>query len=213
VAISTTVINVVARRLRDTANIAYPRAVLVRFVDHAQRVINAYTKSAINTVTVTSPGLLHTFSPVYRIINVLAQECASIENIRLDGKTLHRVDDFLDLSHQDPNWFGTRGNRWVSWSTIGKDFFILYPIVQPLPTGAVLQFDVVPTRPSTILDNGSNDIVLADDLIPILQDLVEALGLIKGRRWSEASDPIARFKSQLDSLGRTYQIQDVTGKV
>lgn len=211
-AVSTTVINTVARRLRDTANLAYPRAVLVRFVDHAQRVINAYTKSFVTTVTV-SGSLLHTFSPLYRIINVLAVECASIETVRLDGKTLNRVDNWLDFAHQDPEWFGTHGNRYISWSTIGKDFFILYPIVEPLPINSSLQFDVVPTIPSTILDNGSNDIVLSDDLIPILQDLVEALGLIKGRRWSEASDPLARFKLQVDAVGRAYQVQDVFGKV
>ena len=43
---TTDALNLAARRLRDIPNIAYPRAQLMRYLDHCQRALNAYYKFA-----------------------------------------------------------------------------------------------------------------------------------------------------------------------
>jgi hypothetical protein len=217
-AVSTTVINTVARRLRDTSNFAYPRAELIRFVDHAQRVINAHLKAVLLTVDITEAAVsgLGKFTSVYRINTLLAlaggQAASSIEAVRHNEKTLERVG-WRNIVHQDRNWFQESGKRWLLWATIGKDLLILYPHFLSNRTDSVLEVVYTPAVPSTILDNGTNDIVLPDDLIPVLQDFVEVLALLSGRRFSEASDPISRLQLELDSLRRQYQVQDVAGGV
>ena len=217
-AVSTTVINTVARRLRDTSNFAYPRAELIRFVDHAQRVINAHLKAFLVTVDINegTVGALGKFTTVYRINTLLGlvggQAASSIESVRHNEKTLERVN-WRNIVHQDRNWFQQSGKRWLLWATVGKDLLLLYPHYLSPSSTNFLEIVYTPAVPSIILDNGTDDIVLPPDLIPVLQDFVEVLALLSGRRFSEASDPISRLQLELDSLRRQYQVQDVAGGV
>jgi hypothetical protein len=216
-AVSTTVINTVARRLRDNANLAYPRAVLIRFVDHTQRILNAHTKSFLVQIDPAGANF-HTFSSVYKISTLFGTTVSSIEALYDQGtggpggKYIERIQ-WPTLSRNDPQWFRRSGTQLISWSTVGKDLLVLYPILnRPVLTGE-LSFTYCPAVPSTILDNGSNDIVLDDSFIPLLQDIVEVLGCLKGRRFSEASDPIARVEQALSALGIVYQTQSILGQV
>src|SRR5215831_8348823 len=97
---TTATINTAARRLRDTANIAYPRAQLMRYIDHAQRVLNAFYKFTLVTVQPAS-NLFHTHSPIYLTTTITSDTPASIERVRYLGRTIDRVPDWRQMVQQD----------------------------------------------------------------------------------------------------------------
>jgi hypothetical protein len=209
---TTTTITLAARRLRDPANIAYPRAQLLRYLDHTQRVLNAYFKFAVTTVQ-PAQALLHTYSPLYVVTTITGDTPASIERVRFLGRTIDRIPDWRQLVQQDPNWLVTSGQRLHLWTTIGKDYLVLYPRLTTLPATGDVEIVYVPSRPSVPIDNGTQDLAISTDLLPVLQDFVETLGCMTGRRYAEASDPIARLElafSQIETQQQTEVVEGMT---
>jgi hypothetical protein len=214
-AASTTVINTVARRLRDTANLAYPRALLLRYLTQGQRVINAHLRAVRDTSAVTIPTgcTLHRIDTLFGAVSeMLSLQGNGASGSNSEREELDRVP-WQSIVHQDPNWLLAVGTRYKCWATIGKNLLILYPRVLGTTTAAAnVGGTFVPATLPTLHDDGSDDIVLPDDLIPLLQDLTEVLGLLTGRRWSEAADPIARIQQMLSAARRSYLTRVLAGQ-
>lgn len=204
-AVSQTEITTVARRLRDVYNFAYPRARLVRLVDHVQRLLAAHFKFITNT---TNPVALSASSSLNAIATAVGSNIASIEAVRVAGRTLDPIP-YRTLVHQDSMWLVRKGRRPLVWSTIGKDFLVIAPIADPLPALTDVEIVWVPAKPSIILDDGSVDIVIPDEAIPLLRDLVETLALFMGRRFPEAGEVVERVQNAVEAFTRQRDIRDL----
>lgn len=204
-AVSTVELNTIARRLRDTANFAYPRANLIRLMDHVQRLLNAHFKFITNT---TAPITIATTTSLNAITTAVGVNVSSIEAVRVSGRVLDPVP-YRTLVHQDPRWAVRRGSRPLVWSTIGKDYLILAPIALAPVSASDIEIVWTPAKPSTILDNGSTDIVIPDEAVPLLRDLVETLALFTGRRFPEAGEVVARAQQAIDTFATQRDVRMV----
>lgn len=172
---STTLVTQLGRKLRDPTNFAHSSAVLTRFLDHAQRLINYHFSLIINTTAFT-PSAGRT---LYQNSAVSAN-IARIEMIRQGGRNLIEVP-WHSLVHNSERWYRGQGQRYDLFARIGNDMFVL------LPALAVPQeVDVVYTRNTAALTGLAGDITIPDEYVPLLEDFVETLALLRGRKLPEA---------------------------
>lgn len=172
---STTSITQLGRKLRDPTNFAHSSAVLTRFLDHAQRLVNYHYSLIINTTAFT-PSANRTLY----LNSAVSANIARIEMIRQNDRNLIEVP-WHSLVHNDTNWYRAVGQRYDLFARIGNDMFVLYPAL------AVPQsVDVVYTRNTAALTGAPGDITIPDEYVPVLEDLVEVLALLRGRKLPEA---------------------------
>lgn len=187
---STTLITELGRRLRDPTNFAHSSAVLTRFLDHAQRLINYHFSLILNTTAFT-PSAGRT---LYQNSEVSAN-IARIEMIRQGGRNLIEVP-WHSLVHNDANWYRGQGQRYDLFARIGNDMFVLCPAL------AVPQsVDVVYTRNTAALTGLAGDVTIPDEYVRILTDFVEVLALLRGRKLPEAMAAAGEVVSSFTGQG------------
>lgn len=172
---STTIITELGRRLRDPSNFAHSSAVLTRFLDHSQRLINYHFSLILNTTAFT-PSAGRT---LYQNSEVSAN-IARIEMVRQGGRNLIEVP-WHSLVHNDTKWYRGQGQRYDLFARVGNDLFVLYPALS-VPQSV----DVVYTRNTAALTGLAGDVTIPDEYIKLLEDFVETLALLRGRKLPEA---------------------------
>ena len=83
--------------------------------------------------------------------------------------------------------------------------------MQTRPATGDVEIVYAPSRPSVPVDNSTQDLAISTDLLPMLQDLVETLGCMTGRRYAEASDPVARLELAFSQIAQQQQTEVVEG--
>lgn len=181
-----TLIDAVLQRVRDPQGSAHSRVLVRSLISQAQRFVNARIRSVLETATLTTdPRRL--FYP----IAVSFPGAIRIETVRSEGRDLTKCD-WQTLQWVDPGWFRSIGNRFETWSVIGRDLLVVYPA--KATTSSV---DVVYTKLTTELSTESTATEISDDDLPGVLDLVEAILSLKQRTFEPATNSIARLAERL----------------
>lgn len=117
-----TFIDDILSRVRDPQATATPRATVLEFLSHAQRLWNYHTRSVFEDVTLTvEEG--NPFLPVSGLI----PDCYRIVSIRHLDRDIVRVPSPDMLYAISLSWFRDKGPRIELWAEWGPDLVVLYP--------------------------------------------------------------------------------------
>jgi hypothetical protein len=188
-------IDLILHRVFDEHGVGTSRTFVRELFSRCQNIINAAFDSTIVTVAMpTAPTL-----QVYDFARVAAaNDVLRIKSVRDGTRDLSRIE-FERLKQIDNHWFGRSGRRFETFAVLGRSLLIVHP---QLPIASTV--NVVYTQQLPIL-NSDNDIVnLADDEIPQLNHLVEALVLLKQRDLDKLQPLLETLTKE---LGTTKQVQ------
>lgn len=185
---STSIIADLAVKLRDPDNFAHSSAVLTRFIDQTQRILNFQQELVLRTL----PFTLQDNRTLYRLAEI-APDVGRILTVRDSGRQLFEVP-WRSLVHNDPRWYRGAGRRVDLWARIGNDLVVFYPATRPATTLSIVYVKVT-TTPSGV----GTDIEIPDEYATVLADMVELLALLRGRRLAEALDVMKRIPEFFES--------------
>lgn len=187
---STDIVTVLSRRLRDTDNTAYSTAQLNRLIDQCQRLLNLNQRLVLTTATFTTSA----HRVLYQLTEIAA-DVGRVEMVRQDKRNLFDVP-WESLVHQDRLWLRKHGTRADYFSRIGNDIIVIAPA---LPVAVTV--DVVYTTITPAPTGAPGDIPIPDEWVPALRHMVEAVALLRSRRFAEGKNPLDRLKSMLTGRG------------
>lgn len=117
------ILDVLSERVRDPQCTATSRDQMRLILSWAQRLVNAKNETIIETATVTTnpQRILYTFEA--HLPNAIR-----IKSIRQDDRDLPRVE-LRALKGVDTKWFRQVGAHFDEWCMVGRDAFIVVPVV------------------------------------------------------------------------------------
>lgn len=169
----------VARRLRDTTNTGYPRAMVLRHLNASQQLINMRL-GLLQTTTV----LLTEDRALYRLGTTTPRVLTVRETV--GGRELANVA-WNRLVAQDADWLRTYAIRAETWSQIGRDMLAITPI----PTDET-SLTLTHVKYPTDLADGAVAWELPDEYKSLLTDLTEAVLLFRAREFNALQEAINR---------------------
>ena len=174
----------VARRLRDTSNTGYPRAMVLRYLNACQKLINIRLGllQATTTLTTLDKALYQLDTATPRVLTVRET---------LGGHELANVP-WDRLVAQDVDWIRTHGERAEMWSQMGRDVLIITPIPAD-ETSLTITFVKYPT---TLADD-AGAWTLPDEFKSLLTDLVEGVLLFRAREFNAMQEAMNRAAPRL----------------
>jgi hypothetical protein len=122
---ATTLIDSIARRVRDDANTAHSRAFVRDLLDRTQVIVNAKQEAitATRVVTNTANKALYTLeSDLQGLIDV--------QTIRLGGVRLDEITPWRNLFKLSASWLADRAPQPRGWARIGRSLVVVYPAPQ-----------------------------------------------------------------------------------
>lgn len=183
-----TLIDALARRLRDTSSTAHSRDLLRRVLSHSQRAINLATQARKDEVSFTPEA--------GRVLYARTEVAADVGRIMriIAGRTLPEMR-WQQLMDNDRRWLRAIGARHVAWARIGGSLFALHPALwQPDPvtvTYAIVPADVV---------DGATNVDLPDEVLPQVMDLSEGIMLAKARVVHAMEAPMKRLAAMVQLM-------------
>lgn len=187
-------IDELSRRVRDTANLGYPRATVLNILNRCQRSINARLALVHGTATLTT-----TNTPLYSVPDI-ATDIVRVSAIRDDGRELTKIP-FGQLPAQSRTWVRLFGPRPEAFGHIGRD--LLFVIPTPL---VPVDLTVVYVTQTANMDDGAvTPLSLPDEHAALLLDLSEAVLLFRGREFRAMQQALARVAP---ALGLEDMIQE-----
>ena len=117
-----TLLDILARRVRDPSNVAHPRDFARDVLSRCQRALNA----GLGLITREDTLVLDAVTP--QVYNVMAKlpNAVRLLAIREGTRQLAKVD-WTMLGAVDPSWPIRVGAVFAAWSLIGRDRLLLYP--------------------------------------------------------------------------------------
>ena len=181
-----TLIDELARRLRDTGNFGYPRATILSVLNVAQRSVNARLGLVMASTTVTTVN-----TPLYSI-PAIATDIVRIIEIRDNDRTLVRVP-YEHLTYQDPTWLRRYGAQAEVFSSVGRDLLIIIPT--PVVSSSLTVTYV--KQPADLADAATPAWDLPDEHRSLVVDLTEAVLLFRGREFENMQAVLERIAPAL----------------
>ena len=181
-----TLLDILARRVRDPGNVAHPRDFARDVLSRCQRALNA----ALGLVTRDDTLVLDAGTP--QIYNVTAKlpNAVRLLAVRDGTRQLTRMD-WRFLGAADSGWPLRRGDAFTTWSLIGWDRLLLYPA--PRSTGGREAVTVVSVGLTTALTTDAIELDLPNHTHTLLLDLAEAILLLRDRQFETFQDVLARL--------------------
>jgi uncharacterized protein DUF6682 len=192
-----TLIDELARRLRDTGNFGYPRATILSVLNVAQRSVNARLGLVMTTATVSTVNT-SLFS-----VPAIATDIVRIVEIRDNDRVLSKVP-YEQLAAQDADWFRLTGPQAEVFANIGRDLLAIIPI-PVVPSNLTVTYV---KQPTDLTDAGAPFWDLPDEHKSLVLDLVEAVLLFRGREFEnmqavlERIAPVLGLETTLQQLRR-----------
>jgi hypothetical protein len=184
-----TLVTKVATRARDASNIAHSRADVVEIMSHAQRAVNSRLRSFVKTVAVTPVAGRSLY-----VTSEIAADAVRPIAIRVGVRDLTEVC-WTSLVANDGRWLRTTGKAPQVFATIGRTMYAVVPAYAGLPQDLTVVY--IPA-----LDDLDDDVadfpVIADEHVPLMLDLTEALLLMRARVLEPAQLAMERFAAALD---------------
>lgn len=179
---STVIIAEASRRLRDTTNFAHSTAVLTRFLDHSQKIMNFAQQLVLTTTSFTT-----TARRVLYANTEVSATFGQVVTIRDSKRNLFEVP-WRSLVHNDPKWYRRVGQRPETFARVGHDLLIITPA-----TFAPVTLDVVYSKVTATPTGVPGDVEIPQEFATNLVDMIELLALLRGRRLGETLDLFKRI--------------------
>ena len=180
-------------RVYATGGIAHTQAWVISILSKTQRVANAYLQAVRSStvLTVKAMKLVHKL----RDDLPLAIDITKITEDRSgNDEQLERVDDLLELSAYDVNWFrkliGT--TRYETWTQLGRDLLVIYP--GKVAAGTVTAHY---TKLTTALAAAGTAFELPDEDVQVAKDLAEIILLARDKQIVECSNKLEQLSERL----------------
>jgi len=194
-----TLVTKVATRARDASNIVHSRATVVAVMSQAQRVVNTRLRSFVKTATVTPVARKVLYQPA----DIAADALFPIA-IRAGVRDLSQVC-WMGLVANDSRWLRSAGSEPQVFATIGRSIFAVVPAYTGIPQDLTIVY--VPAL-DDLIDLAADFPVIADEHVPMMLDLTEALLLMRARVLEPAQLALERFASALDAEGPEMDRRD-----
>lgn len=177
-------IDEVARRLRDTSNTGYPRAMVLRSLNAVQDLINMRLGLLQATTTLDTED---------RALYTLPVTTPRVLTVRetLSGREIANVP-WNRLVAQDDKWLRSYGPQPLLWSQIGRDLLVLMPIPDSL-----VNVTITYVRYPTALADDAVAWTLPDEHKSLLTDLTEAVLLFRSREFNSLQEALNRAAPKL----------------
>ena len=162
----------VLHRVRDPQALGTSRATVRLLLTHIQRIVNCHTAYVQEELGfATSP-----YQQIYRVSDpALAPNALRMVGVQSGVRNLVKVK-WPEFWYMDRNWSRAIGSEFQLWSMIGRDLLVIWPA----KTTASL-VTLVYARLTDDLVDDTVAIEMADDTVPLMIDLVEALICYKQR--------------------------------
>ena len=179
-------------RVYATGGIAHTQSWVISILSKTQRVANAYLR------TVRSSTALAVLAEklVYKLRDDLP---AAIDIVRITEtrggyvEQLERVDDLLELSAYDVNWFrNITGTRYETWTQLGRDLLVIYPGKAAAGTATVHY-----TKLTTALAAAGTAFELPDEDVQVAKDLAEIILLARDKQIVECSNKLEQLSERI----------------
>lgn len=182
-----TLIDEVARRMRDTSNTAYPRATVLNILNRVQDAINVRLGLVHATATFATSN-----TALYSTSTIASNYAYPVQMFDAEGRELDLVP-FDRLTQQDDRWLRLRGQRPEFFSPIGRELLA----VGPVPFSASTLTLRYIKHPTALADAGAPLWDLPDEHKPLLLDLVEAVLLLRARDFRAIQESLNRAAPKL----------------
>lgn len=184
-----TLIDTILQRIRDPQGSAHSRDLVRSLLSHSQRMVNARTKSVLETLALTTdPNRL--FYP----IAALVPNAIRVEAVRSEGRDLSKCD-WRSYQFVDAGWFRAVSDRFETWSLVGRDLLVIYPA-----KAITSSVDVVYSKLTNDLVAEDTATEIPDDDLPAVVDLMEAILLAKQRTFEPATEAVKRLVNRLEMV-------------
>lgn len=180
-------INIIAKRVRDTNNTAHTRAFVRDLLDRAQVVLNARTQSVLVTTNLACTA----HQALYTVESDLTTT-TEVTSIRDQNRPLDRAD-WRTLRRVSPTWLEDESGDVVQWAPIGRSLFILSP--RP-PDGRTVE--VIGTKITATLSDDTTVLEMEAEKEDILMDLVTAMLLIRQRDLDQVKPALEQLSAKLN---------------
>ena len=181
-----TLLDILARRVRDPSNVAHPRDFARDVLSRCQRVLNA----SLELVTREDTLVLAAGTPQVYNVTATLPNAIRLVAIREGTRQLARVD-WAMLGAADPGWPLRLADSFVAWSLVGRDRLLLYPGVPQ--TGGRETVTVVSVGLTTVLSADTTELQLPNHTHTLLLDLAEAVLLLRDRQFESFDDVVERL--------------------
>ena len=179
-------------RVYATGGIAHTQAWVISILSKTQRVANAYLQA------VHSSAVLTTLAEklVYKLRDDVAAaiDVLSITDTRGGNvEQLERLDNLLELSAYDVNWFrNITGTRFNTWTQLGRDLLVIYP-----GRAAADAVTVRYTKLTNALTAAGTAFELPDEDVQVAKDLAEIVLLARDKQIVECSNKLEQLSERL----------------
>jgi len=179
-------------RVYATGGIAHTQAWVISILSKTQRVANAYLQAVRSNavLTVLAEKL------VYKLRDDVP---AAIDILRItdtrdgDVEQLDRLDDLLELSAYDVDWFrNITGTRPETWTQLGRDLLVIYPAM-----AAANNVTVHYTKLTNTLAAAGTAFELPDEDVQVAKDLAEIILLARDKQIVECSNKLEQLSERI----------------
>ena len=181
-----TLLDVLARRVRDPGNIAHPRDFARDVLSRCQQALNA----GLGFVTREDTLILDAVTPQVYNLTAKLPNAIRLLAIREGTRQLAKVG-WMMLGAVDSRWPLRVGATFTAWSLIGRDRLLLYPSVSQ--TGGRETMTVVSVGLTTALTADTTELQLPNHTHTLLLDLAEAVLLLRDRQLESVGPLVQRL--------------------
>ena len=176
----------VLQLVRDEHGAGTPRAMVRRFMTHAQWLANA----KLGLVIADAPFPTVARQSIYPL-HELAPSCLRVVGVQEDGRDLTEVK-WQEFAYLHRGWLRDQSWRYESFALVGRDLLVLYP--------ARREDSLVTLRVAkrcAPLTSDQTDIELPEKYNPLLIDLTTALVLVRMRTFLPLQELGSAIKERL----------------
>lgn len=191
-----TLIDLVAKRVRDPQNFAHSRAFVLARLSDAQRFING----ALGLVTTTTTLSTLPRKLIYTLSGDLTTTLRPL-SVREYTRDLCKLANLNQLNHLDLHWFRSLGHRFEAWCPIGRDLIVIYPAKDVASTVTVVHVKLL-----DVLAAEADTTEIPDEYLEAVLTLTEAMLLIRQRDLAGAQAAIKRLVETLGLDMTAYRL-------
>ncbi len=182
-------VDTVLQRIFDAGAVGTSRAMVRDLFARCKAILNAAIHSVLGTVNLT----VQPFQQVYAYADI-ASDVIDVIAVRAGARDLSYVE-FKRLKQIDFRWFGATELRLRSWSTLAHNLLIVHPM---LPMSEIVS--VIYVQQPAILGGDADLVQLADDEIPALTKMVEALLRLRQRDFGGMKELLNELQENVKEL-------------
>jgi hypothetical protein len=190
-----TLIDSIARRVRDTNNTAHSRAFVRDILDRIQVTVNAHKEYILTETKITAtPG-----KTIYRVETDLGSSI-TVTDVLINGRALDR-QTWTNLHRINRHWLNADSGTAVAWAPIGRSLLAIYPAPNYEAEITVIASKI--TTPLTV-DEVPLELRLEDE--DIVREMTTAILLFRQRDLDTCPSIIQRAAGKLG-----LQMKEVEG--